>query len=50
MGKYVKSKKKMIYQSLEALNIIQTIINDVDQALKDKSRGINDSPFGEVIS
>ena len=41
MGK--DSKKKMKIQSQEALQVVQAVIDDADQALKDTSRKMKDS-------
>ena len=49
MGEYVSSKKEMKFQSQDALKTVQSVIDDADKALNDKSRRIEDSPIGEVI-
>lgn len=46
---YVKKKKEMKFQSIDALKTVETVINDADEALKDKSRKISDSPLSEVL-
>ena len=38
MGEYVKSKKDMRFQSQDALKTVQSVIDDADLALNDKSR------------
>lgn len=43
MGEYIISKKKMKIQSKEALQAVQMIIDDADEALKDKSKKMKDS-------
>ena len=50
MGEYVKSKKDMKFQSQDALKTVQSVIDDADKALKDKSRRLEDSPIGEAIA
>lgn len=48
MGK--DSKKKMKIQSQEALQVVQAVIDDADQALKDTSRKMKDSQLGKVTA
>ena len=43
MGEYVKSKKDMRFQSQDALKTVQSVIDDADLALNDKSRRMSDS-------
>lgn len=50
MGDYVTSKKNMKFQSHDALRMIQSVIDDADKALKDKSRRMKDSPIGEAVA
>lgn len=50
MGEYVKNKKNMKFQSQDALKTVQSVIDDADKALNDKSRTINDSPIGEALA
>lgn len=50
MGEYVKKKKEMKFQSQDALKTVQSVIDDADKALKDKSRRMKDSPIGEVVA
>ena len=49
MGKYVTSKKDMKFQSQDALKTVQAVIYDSDEAIKDKSRKMKDSPIGEAL-
>ena len=49
MGEYVKSKKDMRFQSQDALKTVQSVIDDADLALNDKSRRMSDSPIGEAL-
>ena len=50
MRKYVSSKKDMRFQSQDALNAVQRVIEDADLALHDKSRKMKDSPIGEALA
>lgn len=50
MGSYVTKKKDMKFQSIEALNAVQSVINDADAALHDTSRKISDSPIREAVA
>lgn len=50
MGDYVKSKKDMRFQSQDALKTVQSVIDDTDLALNDKSRRMSDSPIGEALA
>ncbi|WP_291454820.1 hypothetical protein [Abiotrophia sp. HMSC24B09] len=50
MGEYVKDTKNMKYQSQEALERVQAVIDDADKALNDKSRRMEDSPIKEAVA
>ncbi|MDB8439122.1 hypothetical protein [Turicibacter sanguinis] len=50
MGEYVKKKKDMKFSSQDALKTVQSVIDDADIALNDKSRRIADSPISEVLA
>ena len=50
MGSYVTNKKDMKFQSQDALKVVQSVINDADMALNDKSRVMEDSPIGEAVA
>lgn len=50
MGEYIKNKKDMHFQSLDALKPVQTVIEDADLALNDKSRKMTESPIGETLA
>lgn len=50
MGEYVTKKKEMKFQSQDALKTVQSVIDDADAALKDKSRRMKDSPIGEALA
>lgn len=49
MGKYVKKKKAMKFQSVEALQRVADVINESAEALGDKNRTIRESAIPEVI-
>ena len=50
MGNYVTKKSEMKFQNQEALKTVQAVIDDADEALKDKSRRMDDSPIREVVA
>lgn len=50
MGTYVKKKSDMKFQSQDALKTVQSIIDEADSALKDKSKKIKDSTIGEALA
>lgn len=50
MSGYVKSKKDMKFQSQDALKTVQSVIDDADLALHDKSRRMENSPIGEAVA
>lgn len=50
MGDYVTKKSDMKFQSRDELKTVQSVIDDVDAALKDKSRRIEDSPIGDAVA
>lgn len=50
MGKYVKKKKDMNFQSVEALQQVVNVVNEAAVALNDKSRTIRESAIPEVLS
>lgn len=50
MGEYVKNKKDMNFQSLDALKTVQSVIDEADLALQDESRRIEDSPLSEALA
>lgn len=50
MSEYVKKKKDMKFQSQDALKTVQSVIDDADKALQDKSRRMKDSPIGEAVA
>lgn len=50
MAEYVKNKKDMRFQSQDALKTVQSVIDDADLALNDKSRRMSDSPIGEALA
>lgn len=40
----------MKFRSMDALKTVQSVIDDADAVLKDKSRKIKDSPIGEAAA
>lgn len=50
MGKYVKKKKDMRFQSVESLQQVVNVINEAAEALNDKSRTIRESAIPEVLT
>lgn len=50
MGNYITNKKDMKFQSQDALKTVQSVIDDADKALNDKSRRMKDSPIGEALA
>ena len=50
MGEYVKNKKDMKFQSLDALKTIASVLNEVDEAVKDKKRNIKTSAIPEALA
>lgn len=50
MGEYVKKKKEMKFQSVEALQNVVNVINEASEALKDTSRTIRESAIPEVLA
>lgn len=49
MGEYVKKKKDMRFQSVDALQQVVNVVNEASAALNDKSRTIAESPIPEVL-
>lgn len=49
MGEYVKKKKEMKFQSVEALQQVVNVVNEAAAAVSDKSRTIRDSAIPEVL-
>ena len=50
MGNYVTNKNDMKFQSQDALKTVQSVIDDADKALNDKSRRMEDSPIKEAVA
>lgn len=50
MSEYEKKKNKMVFQSLDSLNQVVSIINEAAMALNDKGRTIKESSIPEVLS
>lgn len=49
MGEYVKKKKEMKFQSVEALQQVVNVVNEAAAAVSDKSRTIRESAIQEVL-
>lgn len=49
MGGYVKNKKEMKFQSVEALQQVVNVVNEAAVAVSDKSRTIRESAIPEVL-
>lgn len=49
MGEYVKKKKEMKFQSVEALQQVVNVVNEAAVAVSDKSRTIRESAIPEVL-
>lgn len=49
MGEYVKKKKNMNFQSVEALQSVVNVVNEAAAALNDKKRTIRESAIPEVL-
>lgn len=50
MGEYIKKKKEMKFQSVEALQQVVNVINEASVALSDKARTIRESAIPEVLA
>ena len=50
MGKYVKKKKDMIFQSVDSLQQVVNIVNEAATAVDDKTRTIRESAIPEVLT
>jgi len=50
MGEYVKKKKDMNFQSVEALQQVVNVVNEASAALNDKKRTIRESAIPEVLA
>lgn len=50
MGEYVKKKKNMKFQSVEALQQVVNVVNEAAAALKDKGRTMRESAIPEVLA
>lgn len=49
MGEYVKKKKEMKFQSVEALQQVVNVVNEAAAAVSDKSRTIRESAIPEAL-
>ena len=50
MGEYIKKKKDMKFQSVDALQNVVNVVNESAEALKDKKRTIRESAIPEVLA
>lgn len=50
MGSYVKKKKEMVFQSVDALQQVVNVVNEAAQAVNDKSKTISQSAIPEVLT
>ena len=50
MEDYAKSKKEMNFQNIESLKCVENVLNEAGEAIKDRSRHIQDSPISETLS
>lgn len=50
MGKSVKKKKDMVFQSMESLQQVVNVVNEAASAVNDKSRTIRESSIPEVLA
>ena len=49
MGEYIKKKKDMNFQSVDALQQVVNVVNEASAALNDNSRTIRESSIPEVL-
>lgn len=49
MGKYIKKKKEMNFQSVDSLQSVVNVVNEASAALNDKKRTIKQSAISEVL-
>ena len=50
MGKYIKKKKEMVFQSVDSLQQVVNVVNEAAIAVNDKSRTIRESAIPEVLT
>ena len=50
MGDYITKKSDMKFRSMDALKTVQSVIDDADAVLKDKSRKIKNASQAENFS
>ena len=50
MGEYIKNKKDMNFQSVEALQPVVNVVNEAANAVNDKKRTIRESAIPEVLA
>lgn len=50
MGKYIKKKKEMVFQSVDSLQQVVNVVNEAAAALNDSKRTIKESAIPEVLA
>lgn len=50
MGKYVKKKKEMVFQSVDSLQQVVNVVNEAAAAVQDDKRTIKESAIPEVLA
>lgn len=50
MGKYVKNKKNMKFESIDALKTVGSVLNEAGDALNDTTKNISNSAIPEVLA
>lgn len=50
MGKYIKKKKEMVFQSVDSLQQVVNVVNEAAAALDDSKRTIKESAIPEVLA
>lgn len=50
MGKYIKKKKEMVFQSIDSLQQVVNIVNEAAVAVNDSKRTIKESAIPEVLA
>lgn len=50
MGEYIKSKKDMVFKSIDSLQSVVNVVNEAASAVNDTSRTISQSAIPEVLT
>ena len=50
MGKYIKKKKEMVFQSVDSLQQVVNVVNEAAAAVNDSKRTIKESAIPEVLA